>query len=412
MAETLAQLLDEQEETNYRLDEIDDRFLDFFRQMARDRMDLMEMLREMKGGGNGGGDGGGTGAPTQEDTGGGGGLFRLGARGLLGTAAALYLNELGAVFIEKIPGAMKSIGTKISEFTKNIGEKFKTGIDKAKTKVSTAAGTFTERLKAFGNSMSERAGKVGGAIKSGAGIVGDKIKGVGSSVSNFFSNVKNVGAEKLSQVGARLGDLKETAQIRGMMAMDAIKGSGAYQKAASFGKAAMQNDFVKGTAKFGMKALNRVIAPATSAYAGYQMAQERDDLSGAGKLAVGVGGAASAFAGGFADFIKLVTVDAAIEAGQKMGVLAEDGLAQAIQDQSVQRDVFDPMVRSARDMLADGIASGTMQAVSDGNGSRVVFVQNNQNQNQTNNTTTMGSGTAAVASPVVNNGTRSAYEGA
>jgi hypothetical protein len=42
--------VEQQEETNLHLDQLDDRFLDFFRQMARDRMDLMEMLREQKSG--------------------------------------------------------------------------------------------------------------------------------------------------------------------------------------------------------------------------------------------------------------------------------------------------------------------------------------------------------------------------
>lgn len=408
MAETLAQLLDEQEETNYRLDEIDDRFMEFFRQMARDRMDLMEMLRERNGDGDG--DSGQPAATDQTpDESSSGGMFGLGGliTTIAGLVAAKYLNELGAVFIDKIPGALSSIGSKIKEFTTSIGEKFKSGITAAKSKVSTAAGAFTERLKAFGNSMSERAGKVGGAIKSGAGIVGDKVKGVGSSVSNFFSNVKNVGAEKLGAIGSRVTDLKETAQIKGMMAMDAIKGSGAYQKAAAVGSKAAA------IAAPVAKVANRALVPlaaVTSGVAGYNMAQETPDMSTGGKLAVGAGGAASAFFGGFADFVKLVTVDAAIEAGQKLGVFAENGLAQAMQDQSVQRDVFDPLVRGARDMLTESIAQATTQATG-ANGS-VVVVNNNNQQAQTNNTTSFGSGQAVVA-PVNNNGTRGdAYAGA
>lgn len=402
MAETLSQLLDEQEETNYRLDELDDRFLNFFRQQARDRMDLMELLREQSG--DGGAGGGGAPSPDskpEETSGGGAGMFGFGA--LITTAAGLiaatFLNELGAVFIEKIPGALTKIGTSIKEFTKSIGDKFKTGITAAKTKVATAAGAFTERLKAFGNSMAERAGKVGGAIKSGAGVVGDKIKGVGSSVSNFFSNVKNVGAEKLSAIGSRVSDLKETAQVKGMMAMDAVKGSGAFQKMSAVGSKAAA------VASPVMKVANRALAPlaaVTSGVSGYNMAQETPDMSTGGKLAVGAGGAASAFFGGFADFIKLVTVDAAIEAGQKMGILAEDGLAQAMQDQSVQRDVFDPMVRSARDMLTEGIANATTQAV--GSNGSVVVLQNNNQKQSTQNSTVLGSG--PQTSPTMGNGTR------
>lgn len=411
MKTDLVKLLDEQEETNYRLDEIDDRFLEFFRQSARDKMDLMEMLRERSGGGGGGGAGDSpAGVP---DTANGiplglGGLA-AGITAALGTIAAYYLNELGAVFIEKIPGALKKIGGSITEFTKNVGQKFSTGINNMKTFVGEKATSVIEKAKDIGAKIKEGGGKIGSTL--GAGV--DKVKGFfGKDASGYnFKDrmqlkamgvgdaVKGAGSKALGFLG---GVGKNAA---GYSIADRVKlgGMGLAEKGGKM--ASKLAPYAAGAAKFGQKALNRFIAPITAGYDGYKMGMEREDLSGGGKVAAAAGGAASSFVGGMGDFMKFLTVDAIIEAGQRMGMLDKDGLAQAMQESSVQRDVFDPMVRTIRDTLADGITSGTIEQVRSANGSTVVFTQNNNQKSATSNTTSFGTG-QSVGSPTMSNGTR------
>ena len=45
---TLRDLVEEQEETNMRLDEIDDRFLQFFDMLRADKLDMLEIMSELK----------------------------------------------------------------------------------------------------------------------------------------------------------------------------------------------------------------------------------------------------------------------------------------------------------------------------------------------------------------------------
>lgn len=45
---TLSDVVEQQEETNLRLDELDDRFLTFFRMVRADKLDMLEMMRELK----------------------------------------------------------------------------------------------------------------------------------------------------------------------------------------------------------------------------------------------------------------------------------------------------------------------------------------------------------------------------
>ena len=45
---TLSDLIQEQKETNFLLEEVDDRFGDFFMMMRADKLDMLEMMRELK----------------------------------------------------------------------------------------------------------------------------------------------------------------------------------------------------------------------------------------------------------------------------------------------------------------------------------------------------------------------------
>ena len=46
---TLKDLVEEQQETNMRLDEIDDRFLQFFEMLRADKLDMLELMSELRG---------------------------------------------------------------------------------------------------------------------------------------------------------------------------------------------------------------------------------------------------------------------------------------------------------------------------------------------------------------------------
>ena len=295
-------------------------------------------------------------------------------------------------FMKKLDGFGKQIGTAASNIAESAKSLAARGMDKLGQAGQTIRGGALGAVDAVRSGASALAGKV----QSGVGSVAQAARGIGSSI-----------AGQASAIGSSIKGGAETLAIKGMVAMDDLKASKTGQALAAIGGKA--KGAAQAVAPVANKLLNRVIAPVTSAYAGYQMSQEREDLSAGGKLAAGVGGAASGFFGGFADFLKLITVDAVIEAGQATGVFKESGLAQEMQDQSVQRDVFDPLVRTARDMLADGIGSGTMEMVKDEKGQRMVFVQNNSQTDQST-TSVSQSGGGIRESATVNNGTReSAY---
>lgn len=435
----LSNLLDSQRETNKELGILNDRFNEFFRQSARDKLDMMEMLREMMGGKGSGG----APAPTSTQTaptggGGGGGLFGgFGIASAIGaTIAALALNSLGAYWSKNFGTALKGMGTKIADFAKSTGEKVTNTFAKARENLGKKLDDLGKRMGEFGKKISDAAKGAKSFVSDKAGKVGAAVSGVGSSIKSFFGGGVSAGQKITTSTGsiatttgAKVADgfvqlvgekgnvftmKEETFKAAGGRGV----GAGAMgAKARAIGSKVM-NSKVMGGAK---KILPHV-AIATSAYdavgkAGVGTNEANDALgiqnpaAGAALAgASGVGYFGSAMIGGLADFAKLITVDAVIEAGQRMGAFDQNGLAQRIQESSVQNDIFDPLVDTARTKIAESLTQETQAANIGSMGGQIVIAPTNNNQ--TNNTTTMGSGTAAVASPVVNNGTRSAYEGA
>jgi hypothetical protein len=149
---TLRDLVEEQEETNMRLDEIDDRFLQFFDMLRADKLDMLEIMSELK-------DQRPTvpavppGAPETKPTPEAAGGLKFGfgtlvtSLGVALTAAwAAYIKEIGVLFralgrgLGKIPGVgfiMKTVGN-IGKYFTNLRRVF-AGVDST---MRTASGQF------------------------------------------------------------------------------------------------------------------------------------------------------------------------------------------------------------------------------------------------------------------------------
>lgn len=430
----LASLFESQEQTNKELEVLNDRFLEFFRQSARDRMDLMEMLREMKGGGDRGGDGGGTPSAPTEDTGGGGGLFGgMGLASMIGaTIAAVALNSLGAYWSKNFGTALKSIGTKIQNFAKATGEKVTNTFAKARENLGKKLDDLGKKMGEFGKKISDAAKSAKGFVSDKAAKVGAAVSGVGSSIKSFFGGGVSAG-QKITTASGSVATTTGAKVAPGFVQLVGEKGNVFTMKEETFkaagGKGVGSGKMGQKVMDLGSKVMNSKVmggakrilphlAIATSAYDAVGKAglgtNEANDLLGVTNPAAGaalagasgVGYFASGMIGGIADFAKLVTVDAVIEAGQKMGVFAEDGYAQQIQETSVQADVFDPLITSARTAIAEGLIDETSAAFKahQYNESMKTPVVVHAPSSTTTNVTT-GGGTA-MPSAVSNNGTR------
>jgi len=439
-ATTLDDLVKQQKGTNTRLDSVDDRFAEFFQQIAKDKLAMMEMIREM--------------APRDEvmpasatpspekDDGGGLGLLGgLGVAGLLaGLSAgilALGLNSLGAVVgIDKMSAGLKSLGAKFSAWVGNVGAKFKSIGSSVLTSLTEKIKVFSAKVKGFvGPAAAGAASKVS-SIKA-AGVA--KVEGVRKGIVNLIAPtmektksgrvlgetfkdakgklqtiVKNVDGKLVPQfakAGAVVGGAAP-ATVTGAIGkrfsdtVTALKDSKA-------GKFVGKNiDTISNVGGKVIKVASKIAAPlavATAGYEGYKLGTEDPNLSTEGKIAVGAAGAASSLVGGFADFAKLITVDAFIEAGQRLGVVPEKGFLQDLQEGSIQRQL-DKGIRAARDYAVrpaatEEIGRQTMASVRQGN----IIVTNVNNVNAPTTTQNNVSSTSSdqMSSPVNGNGSRS-----
>lgn len=430
----LASLFESQEQTNKELEVLNDRFLEFFRQSARDRMDLMEMLREMKGGGDGGGDGGGTPSAPTEDTGGGGGLFGgMGLASMIGaTIAAIALNSLGAYWSKNFGETLKGMGTKIADFAKSTGEKVNNTFSKAKESLGKKLDDLGKKMGEMGKKLSDAAKGAKNFVADKAGKVGAKVSGAAGKVKDFFAGAPKAGQEittakgnavvttgaKVAEGRVQVMDPNNPGRVYTISqeAFEAAGGKGnalqrAGQAAKGVGKAVMDSKIVRGAGK-----LLAPLAIGTSAYEGItksaagtnaaqdKLAMQDPTAAGAVRGAAGVGYFGSAMVGGLADFAKLITVDAIIEAGQKLGAIPEEGYFQRVQETSVQKDVFDPLVDKARTAIAESLIEET--AAANVAGGAPVVIQTNNNVNAPTTTSVTTGGGTAMPSAVSSNGTR------
>ena len=119
MATTLNDLLESQEETNLRLDEIDNRFLEFFAMLRADKLDMLEIMSELK-----------DQRPavpavppasvTPEGDGGGMGLPAFGFASLV-TGLGVALTASWAAYIKGIKDLFKTLGTSVSKAFRGLG---------------------------------------------------------------------------------------------------------------------------------------------------------------------------------------------------------------------------------------------------------------------------------------------------
>jgi len=216
MATTLKELLESQEETNLRLDEIDDRFLTFFEMVRADKLDMLEMMREIKnvvtpapalvppvppGGGA-------TVAPSIGGLGG----FAIGA---VATLPALIVGFVEGVFDSiralfkafKIPNLFAPItdtlrekfgrGSKIFQFLDDLVVKTYVFFDDYLVKPLTRFGDFIGeqfgKIKSFfdPNGM---IGKIFSPISEGFGRVGSIFGSIGETFGKFFGAIRAFGA--------------------------------------------------------------------------------------------------------------------------------------------------------------------------------------------------------------------------
>jgi hypothetical protein len=424
---TLDDIVEQQQGTNERLDGVDNRFVQFFQQVAKDKMALMEMMRELT-----------SPAPISDSTPpgvkpeeeGGGLLAALfggvgGLAALAGTLLAVGLNSVGAVIgIDKMGAGLKSLGTKFGGWIGDMGTKLKDFGSK------TLAG-MTEKIKSLSASAGEKVDtlKKGASEKLGAakkGIVdfitqktksgralGETFKDAGGRLQTIVKNADGKLVPQFAKAGAVVGGAAPTT-ITGAIGRRFSQAATAFNET-KVGKFAAQNaDKLKNVGGKVIKGASRVAVPlavATAGYEGFKLGTEDPNLSTAGKIAVGAAGATSSLVGGFIDFAKLITVDAFIEAGQKLGLVPEKGFAQDLQEYSVQKQL-DKGIRFVRDYDAvrpaatDEIGRQTMASVGK-SGSIVVTNVNNVNAPTTTQNNVSSTSSDQMSSPVSGNGSRS-----
>lgn len=429
MATTLNDLVEQQQGTNKRLDVVDDRFVEFFQQVAKDKLAMMEMMRELASPATGSGETGTPGVKPEEA--GGGGLAALlfggvgGLTALAGALVAVGLNSLGAVIgIDKMGAGLKSLGTKFTGWIGDMGTKLKDFGSKTLAgmtdKIKSLSGSAGEKVDALKKGASEKLGAAKKGIldfispektKSGKAL-GETFKDAGGRLQTIVKNADGKLVPQFAKAGSVVGGAAPTT-IAGAIGQRFSQAATAFGET-KVGKFAAQNadqigKFGKGVVKVASK-VAVPLAVATAGYEGYKLGTEDPNLSTAGKIAVGVGGAASSIVGGFADFLKLVTVDAYIEAGQKLGIVPEKGFLQDLQEGSIQKQL-DKGIRAARDYAVrpaatDEIGRQTMASVGK-SGSIVVTNVNNVNAPTTTQNNVSSTSSDQMSSPVSGNGSRS-----
>jgi hypothetical protein len=166
-------------------------------------------------------------------------------------------------------------------------------------------------------------------------------------------------------------------------------------------KTAANNEIVKRvgtvvgeTARVAGKIL-KPLAVVTAAFDGYKLQEDIAGLNTQTSIAVGTMGAVNSFVGGLGDFIKLITVDAVIEAGQFAGIVDEEGLGQRIQDFSVVKEGNEVIIKAA---TASAALTGNINDATYATGIPGMSVTNNVYNNVD------ASQSSSTSSNVVNNG--------
>ena len=406
------------------LESIDSKFDEFFKQSAKDKLDMLEMMREKDADPESPTDENND-PETVEESSKKPSLGFLGLSTLLGVLGAIQLNAMGAVGsfkalnekIKAVPEMLKNAGTAVGEFATKAKDSVVKGFNSI-TKTITTKITTSETFK----TLKETGGKVKEFVSGGvdkakqlAGVAGEKVSG-------FFQRAKEFGSSALDKAksfgSSAIDKTKEVASTAKSFVSDKASQLGskaveAFEKFQGSKAAKVLGTSVKVAAK-----VLKPLAVLTSGYEGYKMATEEasKDLSTAGKVAVGVGGAASAFFGGLGDFIKLATVDTSTELANRLGIISDE-TADKIQDFSIQKDVTDALVRGTRDAIrdlaGDNIKRESIRNVAEQGRGNVIVNNVTDASTKVSNATSVSGGNIPAPSPVNNNGTMSdAWAGA
>lgn len=203
---TLSDLIEQQEETNLRLDEIDNRFLEFFKMVRADKLDMLEMTREMQ-----------VGSsiapvvnnitPASEGSPANLGILLGGLAATIGTAIGAIQGQITAVrtfakiltprFIEK-----KFVG---------IIDSFRAGISKS---VDLLKKGITERIAAIRTTISSGLEKIKSFFTlDDSSIAGKIFRRLGENFNNFIKPFKEAGTvirELSSGPGQKISDFFKT----------------------------------------------------------------------------------------------------------------------------------------------------------------------------------------------------------
>ena len=258
---TLRDLVEEQEETNMRLDEIDDRFLQFFDMLRADKLDMLEIMSELK-------DQKPTvpavppGAPETKPTPEAAGGLKFGfgtlvtSLGVALTAAwTAYIKEIGVLFralgrgLGKIPGVgfiMRTVGN-IGKYFTNLRRVF-TGVDST---MRTASGQF-RKMNFF-----EKGIKSIGAFFRSVGSAFSGFSGGGfmkqiEPVTKFFGKFKDL-------FGKLLGIFRAIGRI--FLPLTAIieVGLGVFREVSALEEGAGMLDYLGAGVKGIIKGLGRLV---------------------------------------------------------------------------------------------------------------------------------------------------------
>lgn len=258
---TLRDLVEEQQETNMRLDEIDDRFLQFFDMLRADKLDMLEIMSELK-------DqrptvpavppGAPETTPTPEVASGlkfGFGTLVTSLGVALTAAWAAYIKEIGVLFralgrgLGKIPGVgfiMKTVGN-IGKYFTNLRRVF-SGVDST---MRTASGQFRKMnffekgIKSIGAFFRSVGGMFSGF--SGGGFM-EKMK----PLSDFFAKFKPM-------FGKLLGIFRAIGRI--FLPLTAIieVGLGIFREVSALEEGAGFMDYLEAGVKGIIKGLGRLV---------------------------------------------------------------------------------------------------------------------------------------------------------
>jgi len=441
---TLRDLIEEQEETNLRLDEIDNRFLEFFAMLRADKLDMLEMMREIKTVA--------TPAPSlapvpgaAPDAGGPAPTPTLGGLGGLAIGGLVTLPALALGFVEGVFDSIRAIfrAVKIPNLFRPISEMLETKFGRGSRLftmlddlVTTTYTYFDDYIvkpfTKFGNFVSEKftalrnffdpdgaLAKIFRPITDGAEAVGGVFSKIGATFGKFFGAIRAFGAA-VGRLFVPLGFILSIVDfVSGMV-------KGFQEKEGDFGEKVISGaiggiiGLINGLIMMPLDLIKNGIAFIADKFGFDGFAEklrsfgfEIDYDPNASATITGRGQRKAAAATAAAATLPADTTGAPTVPGAT-AVAAEDigtpiAATPAITPEEVQAQIRRPRTRAAarREQMERNVAE---QAASVGN---ITVINNNTNAPTSVSNQTMMGGDMSLPSPTQSNGTRAdAYAGA